>query len=395
MSHPSGRIDFPLGTAGPFHRLQLALRLAAEDRPQLRRRVVAGVVVAWVPLALLWWWQGIGASGSGPAASPFTHLATYARFFVTLPLLIIAEKAVQPHLERALQQAVTAGVVPPSQYDPFIELLMRGLRARESRLAEAGVLALALVVSHFAVSMATHSQHANWIHVGPTLTWSGTWFAYVSLPLLQFMIFRWLYRLSIWWRVMRGLSRLELSIQPGHPDARGGLAFLGDSVQAFAILALAFAAAAAGSVGDFVLHEGAPITELKGFIGGAVFFILVLFLGPLAFFLGPVYRAKDEALLHYEGLAERYWQAFASKWSGQGAKPLSPDRIAEPDFSAIADLAILVKAVRETKLLPITQEGVLPLLVAIVLPFLPVLVAAFPLDELLAGVVHVFLGKAE
>ncbi|MCU0736531.1 MAG: hypothetical protein MUF20_13620 [Methylotetracoccus sp.] len=395
MTDQGKPIEFPLGAEGPFHRLQVALRLIAEDRPHLMRRLIVALAVTWLPLALLWWWQGVSVSGSGRAASLFTHIVTYARFFVTLPLLIAAENAVRPSLEHAFAQAITAGMVPPSRYEQFVELLMRALRSRESKLAEALALGLAFLASQIAVSVATSEHHASWIHTGPALTWAGMWFTYVSLPLLQFMMFRWLYRLSIWWRVMYGLSRLDLSIQPGHPDLRGGLAFLGDSVQAFAILALAFGAAAAGSVADYVLSEGASITELKGFIAGAVLCILLLFLGPLAFFFGPAYRAKDEALLRYEGLAERHWQAFDKKWVGADASPRGPGQIAEPDFSALADLGSLVKTVREMKTLPLTKEGVLPLVVAIIMPFLPVLAMAFPLQELLAGVFHVFLGRAE
>jgi len=76
-------------------------------------------------------------------------------------------------------------------------------------------------------------------------------------------------------------------------------------------------------------------------------------------------------------------------------KTCLPDNIAEPDFSALSDLGSLVKTVREMKTIPVTKEGVLPLVMAIVVPFLPVLAAVFPLQELLSGVVHVFLGRAE
>lgn len=61
----------------------------------------------------------------------------------------------------------------------------------------------------------------------------------------------------------------------------------------------------------------------------------------------------------------------------------------------MSDLASLVKSVREMKTVPVTKEGVLPLIVAIALPFMPVLAMAFPLQEFLAGIVHVFLGRAE
>lgn len=398
MDIPSLPIRFPLGTEGPFYRLQIALRLAAQDRPRVARRVLAALAITWLPLALLSAWQGeSGNAGpdTGLATSLFSHIATYARFFATVPLLIVAENAVRPHLERAFEQAVTSGVVPPAQQERFFEMLLDALRWRESKVAEAAILVLAFLASHIAIAVATAGHHATWIHAGPALTWAGVWYAYVSLPLLQFLIFRWLYRLVIWWRVMHGLSRLDLNIQPAHPDQRGGLAFIGDSVQAFAILAFAFSAAAAGAVADFVVTEGAPITELKGFIAGAALFILFVFLAPLGFFFGSLFRAKDEALLRYEGLAERFWQAFERKWLHAAPATPAPDGIAEPDFSALTDLGALVKTVREMKTLPLTREGVMPLAMAIIVPFLPVATMAIPLRELLTGILHVFLGRVE
>lgn len=392
-------IQFPLGAEGPFYRLQIALRLISVDQPHVTRRIIAALTIAWSPLALLWWWQyrtlGSTNVGAGLAGSPFTHIATYARFFVTVPLLIAAENAVRPHLERAFRQAVIIGVVPPQEQGQFFTLLLGALRWRESRRAEAVIMGLAYLAAHLATTVATQEHYTSWIHTGPTLTWAGCWYAYVSLPLLQFMVFRWCYRLLIWWRIMYAISRMNLNIQPAHPDLRGGLAFLGDSLQAFGILALAFSSTAAGAVADYVLNEGAPISELKGFIAGAALFVLSLFLAPLGFFFAPLVRAKDEALLHYEGLAERFWQALDLKWRQALPSPPQPDHIAVTDFSALADLAVLVKTIREMKSIPVTKEGLMPLLIAIVLPFLPVLAMAFPLEELLAGVLHVFMGRAE
>ncbi len=398
MQTPTSPIRFPLGTEGPFYRLQLVLRLAAEDRPNVIRRASAVLGITWVPLALLWVGQGVPEPSGAehmPAESVFTHVATYARFFVTVPLLILAENAIRPVLESTLQQAVIREVVPPSRQGAFFELLLAALEWRKSRRAEVVILCLAYLASQLAMSVVITEQHTSWMHTGTLLTWAGAWYAYVSLPLLQFLIFRWLYRLFIWWRVLYGISRLGLNIQPAHPDERGGLAFVGDSIQAFGILAFAFSATASGAVADFIVNEAAPITELKGSIAGAAVFILLLFLAPLGVFVKPLYQAKDEALLRYEGLAERFWQAFDRKWlEVPPAKPTS-DQIAEPDFSALCDLGVVVKAVREMKTLPLTREGVLPLLLAIVIPFLPIVFVAFPLQELLSGVLQVFLGRAE
>jgi len=398
MHTPPPSIQFPLGTEGPFYRLQLALRLAAENRPNVIRRAAAMLGITWLPLALLWIIQGVPeASGADhlPAESLFTHVATYARFFVTVPLLIVAENAVRPLLESTLQQAVIREVVPPARQGAFFELLLAALEWRKSRRAEAVMLCLAYLAAHLAMAILVTEQHGSWMHSGGRLTWAGAWYAYISLPLLQFLIFRWLYRLMIWWRVLYRMSRLGLNIQPAHPDGRGGLAFIGDSIQAFGILAFAFGATASGAVADFIFNESAPLTELKGFIAGAALFILLLFIGPLGFFIKPLYEAKDEALLRYEGLAEKFWQAFDRKWLEAPLARPTADQIAQSDFSALDDLGSVVKAVREMKTFPLTHDGLLPLVLAIAIPFLPILLVAFPVQELLSGVLHIFMARAE
>jgi hypothetical protein len=397
MQREEKPIMFPLGAEGPFHRLQVRLRLMNEERPRAGRCILAAVGVTWLPMAFLWWWQPgePGIEIDGAASSLFRHVATYARFFVTLPLLIVADNAVRPDLEHALEHALNSGMVPPSQQPQFLDVLARALEWRKSRIAEAAILGLAFLMAQIAIAVTVSGRHASWIHVGGSLTWAGAWYAYVSLPVLQFLVFRWLYRILIWWRVMHGLASLHLEILPSHPDRRGGLAFVGDSVQAFTSLALAFSATAAGAAADYILSEGASITELKGFVAGACVFILSLFVAPLCFFFRPAYRAKDEALLHYEGLAERFCLDFERKWIHSPPSSVASDRFAQPDISALADLATIVKTVREMKVVPVTAEGALPLIVAIVVPFLPVLAVAVPLEELLAGILHVFMGRVE
>ena len=394
-SDDSNSFAFPLGTEGPFFKLQVALRLANGDPPPIARRVLAGILISWVPLLILCLIQPdarLDEAGVNATSSLLTHISVYARFFVTLPLLIYAENAVRPQLEQALRQAVVTGLIPPDRQAAFADLLITALKWRESRLAETVMIALAYLVGHFAIDILTARLHSNWTHVEGTLTWAGVWYAYVSTPLLQFMGLRWVYRLLIWWRVMRGMARLNLAIKPAHPDQRGGLAFLGDSIEAFAILAFAFSATAAGAVADFVVNAGADMLELKGTIGGAALIILVMFISPLLFFFSPMLRAKEHALLAYEGLAERYFLAFDRKWLASRSGTPEPPNLAEADFSGATDLISLVKGVREMKYLPVTKEGLLPLVIAVILPFLPLIAVAMPVQELLGNVLKLLVG---
>ena len=54
----------------------------------------------------------------------------------------------------------------------------------------------------------------------------------MSLPIFQFLLCRWYFRLFIWARFLWQVSRIDLSLVPTHPDRVGGLGFLSDTVYA-------------------------------------------------------------------------------------------------------------------------------------------------------------------
>lgn len=70
------------------------------------------------------------------------------------------------------------------------------------------------------------------------LSMAGYWLAYVSLPLYQFLLLRWLFRILVWPRFLWQVSRLNLHLVPTHPDRAGGLGFLAQSAAAFMPLLL-------------------------------------------------------------------------------------------------------------------------------------------------------------
>src|SRR4029453_11737513 len=74
---------------------------------------------------------------------------------------------------------------------------------------------------------------------GGGLTLAGTWYAYVSVPLFQFLLLRWYYRMVIWMRFLWHASRIRLNVSAMHGDRMAGLVFLAKTVYAFVPLAMA------------------------------------------------------------------------------------------------------------------------------------------------------------
>src|SRR6185369_8442861 len=91
---------------------------------------------------------------------------------------------------------------------------------------------------------------------GTRLSIAGMWYGYVSLPIFQFLLVRWYFRLCRWTRFLWQVSRIDLKLVPTHPDRVGGIGFLSNTVHAFAVLAVAHGALLAGPLANRILFAG-------------------------------------------------------------------------------------------------------------------------------------------
>ena len=103
----------------------------------------------------------------------------------------------------------------------------------------------------------------------------------MSLPLFQFLLLRWYFRMLIWLQLMWWVSRIELHLVPTHPGQRAGLAFLGTIAASFAPLALAHGALLAGHLASRIFQFGAALPEFKLEIAVIVVFVLLRLFGVL------------------------------------------------------------------------------------------------------------------
>jgi len=202
------------------------------------------------------------------------------------------------------------------------------------------------------------------------------------VPIVQFLLLRWYWRVLVWARLLWQLSRIELRLVPAHPDRYGGLGFLNSTGYAFTILAAAHGALTAGPIASRIFFAGATLTDFGSEIGGVVIFMLCIVLGPLLFFAPQLAAAKQASLLEYGALAERYVRGFDAKWLS-GAAPANADLIGSADIQSQADLGTSYDVVRTMRIAPLSLEAVLPLAVATLVPILPLVLTMIPLNELL------------
>ena len=377
--------DFSLVLGGPLFQLLRRAHLADDALMLVRQRVLVIALVAWLPLLLLTALEG--QLWDGGVTVPFLwDLEVHIRFLVALPLLIIAELVVHQRMRPLLQLFLERNLIPENAMARFEAAIASAFRLRNSVLAEVLLIALVYGVGilivwrqYFALDAAT--WYAIPSPEGAKLSLAGLWYGYVSLPIFQFLLIRWYFRLFVWVRFLWQVSRIELSLVPTHPDRVGGLGFLANTVYAFAVLAVAHGALLAGLLANRIFHLGAALPQFKVEVAVLVVFLLCVVLGPLLVFAPLLAQAKRQGLREYGTLAGRYVREFDGKWLRGGA-PAGEPFVGSADIQSLADLANGYEVVRTMRLAPITKEAILRLAGATLAPLVPLLLTMMPFEEL-------------
>ena len=324
----------------------------------------------------------------GSAAVPFLlDVEAHVRFLVALPLLIIAELVVHQRMRFVVRQFLDRHLIPESASTRFDAAIASALRLRNSVLAEVLLIAFVYIVGVLIVwrqytVLATATWYAVPTDVGLQLSLSGMWYGYVSLPIFQFLLIRWYFRLFIWMRFLWRMSRIDLSLVPTHPDRVGGLGFLSNTVYAFTPLAVAHGTQLAGWIANRIFYLGAALPDFKIEIAVIVVLLLCMVLGPLLVFSPQLAQAKRTGNREYGTLAQRYVREFDAKWLHGGA-PADEQFVGSGDIQSLADLGNSFEVVRTMRIAPITKEAVLQLAAATVAPIVPLALTMMPLEELL------------
>ena len=383
--------EFSLVLGGPLYQLFLRTRMARAPLDLLYRRMVGIPLVAWLPLLVLSIVEGHAAGGA--VAVPFFHdVEAHVRYLVALPLLILAELVVHLRLRPAVGQFLQRGIVPPEEQSRFGEIVASAMRLRNSVSVEVILLALVYTVGHYVWQQAQAFSTATWFasatDSGLQLTWAGFWYAWISIPIFQFILLRWYFRLALWIRLLWQVSRLELRIFPTHPDRAGGLGFLGDTAAAFAPVLVAQSALLAGMIGGRIFFHGARLTDFQSEIAVTIAVLVLLVLAPLLLFSGHLVAAQRQGINEYGPLASRYVAGFDRKWIRGGA-PEDEPLVGSADIQSLADLANSFDVIQKMRAFPFSWDVVIQLVVTVALPILPLLLTMFPLDELLVKLVQV------
>jgi hypothetical protein len=370
--------DFSLVLGGPLYQLFRRARLADDSGTLelLKRRIIVIALFAWLPLLVLSLVEGRAWDG---VAMPFLHdVDVHARFLIALPLLVLAELVVHWRMRPVIGQFVERGLITETTRGRFEAALASAQRLRNSVAAEVSLLAFVYGIG-VAVVWRTHTavMVTSWYGVvsagSPHPSLAGWWFGCVSLPLFQFILLRWYFRLFIWARFLWHVSRIDLKLVPTHPDRCGGLSFLADVCTAFAPLLLAQGVMLSGTLANQIFFVGAKLPQFKleiiGMVAAAVFAVQ----GPLLVFIPVLASLRRNGLREYGALAQCHLRDLDQAWVHGGP----PSNVSLVTLNLAFDI---VKGMRAT---PFTKQALLQLVVLTLAPLVPLLLTMVSFEEFL------------
>ena len=371
---------------GPLYQVLRRTHLAGDGLQLLRRRIVVLTGFAWVPLLVL---SVVEGHAWGPSvALPFLYdVDTHVRFLVAMPLLILAEMVVHQRIRPTALQFLDRHLIPDSARAAFDEAIASAMRWRNSVAAEIALMAVVYIVGvgflwRTQIALIATSWHGAPVNGAWHPSIAGWWLGLVSLPLFQFLLLRWYFRLIIWTRFLWQVSRIQLSLMPTHPDRCGGLGFLASVGYTFAPLLVAQGALLAGLMANRIFYAGARLPEFKVELIGLVAVMVFALLGPLLVFSPQLEAAKRVGLREYGVLAQRYVREYDRKWLRGGAPPDEPF-LGSGDIQSLADLGNSFEVVKEMRWVPFGLPTVLQLAVMTLMPVLPLTLTMISLEELL------------
>jgi hypothetical protein len=375
--------SFTITEGGPGAAFMKRLGLT---HPELLRASIGTALVlmalTWIPLFVLCIFEGLAF---GRVKIPFFYdIAAHTRFLAAVPLLILAEIPIGRRLQGVMRHFITAHLVCDDELRKFGDIVLSSLRFRDSHLGETVVILMAYLATYKALSGLSGQGGGTWFRPEPGhgLTPVGYWYALVALPIFQFLILRWIYRMAVWGRFLWKVSRLDLLLTPTHPDAAGGLAFVGKGLIPFGVVLFALSAVVSSGIAEHIMFLGAKLEDYLWSYVTLFVIALMIFAGPLLIFLPNLLALKQRGLIEYGTLGSEYTQAFHRRWV-QKTEPAAEPLLGSGDIQSLADLGNSFAIIRDMRVLPVALSDFLAFVLPGLIPALPLALTVMPLGQIL------------
>jgi hypothetical protein len=383
--------DFSIVVGGPLYQLYLKTRLVKPALSLVKRRIMVITMFTWFPLLILAAFSGVATSG---VRVPFVFdLDTHARFLGCLALLIFAEVIAHQRISEIMMQFLKRDIITKEIQPQFERYISSAIKLRNSIIVELVLLALVMSLGHLIWQEYNLTDRSTWyttvINGKASLNIAGYWYVFISIPVFQFILLRWYFRIFIWYRLLWQISKLPINLNSLHPDRAGGLGFLTDTISAFAAVLIAHTVLLTGMITNRIWHDGATLLDFKVEVISVTALLMAIVLVPLIFFIFAMARDKRVGTHKYGVMASHFVNVFYHKWVD--TESTDDSVLGADDIQSLADLSNSFTVTRDMNIIPFSFRNVIQLFLLVVLPLLPLIFTLIPIIDIVRAIVKIFI----
>lgn len=359
-------------------------------------QILIAISLLWLPLVALSLLEG-SLIGTRVAQTFIADIVPNVRFLIATPLLLLADRGIDPVIHAAVKRLEESGIVPAAEL-PNLKAAQTNLhRARDSVWPDVAIVVLAFGITWLFKpgydDSALDAVATSWLWVleedgNVRYSVAGWWYLLISGPMFQVILFRWFWRFFIWSAFLFRVSRLRLVLRPSHPDLAGGLGFLSTAQQTFVAVFFAYATVASSTVAHEILAGGGTLIAARFEVVVLILIFVAIIYGPLLFFSRQISLARLSALNDYGALGYKLSEAFDRKWFGENRGETGPGLLSSADPSAVADYTAAYENVRAMRPIPVSIRTIVMTVGTLLIPFLPIALAEFSLQDLFQRLVE-------
>ncbi|MBX3155329.1 MAG: hypothetical protein KF773_04985 [Deltaproteobacteria bacterium] len=360
--------DSSIGEGGPLRRFEAVCHLTT-----LRGQLAAVLLFTWVPIVVF---SLLHERVTGGTAVLLHHPAVHVRLLVGAPVLLLLDHIFPSACNHVLRQLSRQGFITEAARPRWERLLRSAKRLSDSALPEI-VLAVACVA--LGVAVLSGVIPVAGLIARDSLTAAQIWYGLTALPLFEFLLLRSLWRWIIWLRVLIGLARIDLDLDPTNPDGHGGIGFLrAPSLNYCLCLLFTIASVLCAEWGARGATDATLTTFLPPLLAFAILGTLLAY-GPLLLFIPQLVRARREARDELGRIS-----AEAGRWLRRTQFDL-PDTAAviqRPEVQGLAALsAIYREASSSIGLFMLKKRDLVLVVLVTLLPMVPLMVWKIPYED--------------
>lgn len=375
--------NFSISSGGPIYNRMHWFELSRPGKKGVFIRAAITALLAWLPLLIISVIEGL-AWGNSVKVPFLKDYAAYTRFLVAVPLFIIAEIIIDNRLSAVVGYFTSTGLVKDEDKPAYQSIVSTMQRLRDLTSIEILILAIIYISLSLGINQELPKSISTWRITSaagtPQLSVAGFWYTLISIPIFQFLIYRWIWRIIVWDYFLWRVSKFKLDLTPTHPDLAGGLGILNIAQASFFILIFAASAAMAGLFAARIIYLGVPISRLEAPAFVFIVLIVMVFLAPLTAFAPILIITKIKGQLEYGAFASEYTQSFQSKWIRNRQAECEPP-LGTSDIQSLADLANSYAIVGKMHIVPFDIPTTMLLAASAIIPMLPLLFIAKPVID--------------